>query len=254
MSASVLGSLSKGVVTIAGDRRVLLTGSIASCFEAAMCSFVFMWTPALAFPRASSRRTARSSDDDGLLDGGHAHLLAPRRGRRRDAGACCAAFVVAAAALAVPALLSSSFANLIACVRGARTVSRRGSLRLSRGASRARALLRTPPPRPKTPAAPQLLAFEVVVGVYFPAMGTLGGRLIPDAQPRRSTQHACRSACPCSCSSRTCRSRWSSRGAQPARAAAAMQAQLCTILGGTSSPAGESLLEVEVEEGSACSK
>ena len=49
-SAGVLGSLSKGVVTIANDRRVLLTGSIASCFEAAMYSFVFMWTPALAFP------------------------------------------------------------------------------------------------------------------------------------------------------------------------------------------------------------
>merc|ERR1712094_13923 len=34
-------------------------------------------------------------------------------------------------------------------------------------------------------------------------------------------------------------------------AAAAMQAQLCTILDGTSSPASESLLEVEVEEGDA---
>ena len=37
-------------------------------------------------------------------------------------------------------------------------------------------------------------------------------------------------------------------------AAAAMQAQLCTILDGTSSPASESLLEVEVEEGDAYSK
>ena len=37
-------------------------------------------------------------------------------------------------------------------------------------------------------------------------------------------------------------------------AAAVMQAQLCTILDGTSSPASESLLEVEVEEGDAYSK
>ena len=37
-------------------------------------------------------------------------------------------------------------------------------------------------------------------------------------------------------------------------AAAAMQAQLCTILDGTSSPASESLLEVEVEEGDAYAK
>ena len=117
-SAGVLGSLSKGVVTIANDRRVLLTGSIASCFEAAMYSFVFMWTPALAFPEGEQPPYGKIFATMMVcsMAGTRIFSRVVEDGTATPESMLRGAFVVAAAALAVPALLSSSFANLVACV------------------------------------------------------------------------------------------------------------------------------------------
>ena len=102
-----------------------------------------------------------------------------------------------------------------------------------------------------------VLTFEVVVGVYFPAMGTLKSRLIPDAQ--RSTIYnlfrvplnvlvlvVLLTHMPQSMVFAWCTGLLS--------ASAFMQAQLCTILDAKNGPSSESLLEVEVEEGDAYSK
>ena len=45
-------SLTKGLLLLARDRRVLLVGLVCSCFEAAMYAFVFEWTPALTAANA----------------------------------------------------------------------------------------------------------------------------------------------------------------------------------------------------------
>ena len=45
-------SLTKGLLLLARDRRVLLVGLVCSCFEAAMYAFVFAWTPALTAANA----------------------------------------------------------------------------------------------------------------------------------------------------------------------------------------------------------
>ena len=52
-------SLTKGLLLLARDRRVLLVGLVCSCFEAAMYAFVFEWTPALTAANAPRSVTQR---------------------------------------------------------------------------------------------------------------------------------------------------------------------------------------------------
>ena len=59
-------SLTKGLLLLARDRRVLLVGLVCSCFEAAMYAFVFEWTPVRArvlflFNARASRRSLRDA-------------------------------------------------------------------------------------------------------------------------------------------------------------------------------------------------
>ena len=116
--SGLLDSLKRSMGVILSDRRVLLIGLASSCFEAAMYSFVFMWTPALSFvdgvtpPFGTIFATMMTCCMGGtrvfsrLLDsGGHTPegLLKPT-------------FALSALALVIPAFSTDSHANLISCV------------------------------------------------------------------------------------------------------------------------------------------
>jgi len=138
-------SLRKGLQLICRDKRVLLLGFISACFEAAMYAFVFEWTPAVTDPSPGAPKPPYGEIFSVMM-------------------ICCMAgtriftilvetgmpperfmggiFTVSALALGVPALLS---ANPRICLVA-------------------------------------FLLFEGCVGAYFPAMGTLKSKIIPDAQ------------------------------------------------------------------------
>jgi len=142
--SSVFASLKAGTLTVFRDKKVLLVGSIAAFFEAAMYSFVFEWTPAV---KASPEDRPPYGEIFSIM------MLACMAGTRVYASFLSAGtsnakvttvFAAAAAALAVPSALSSPFLCLLA-----------------------------------------FLVFEVAVGIYFPAVGVLKSKLIPDTH--RST-------------------------------------------------------------------
>jgi len=140
--ASAVDAFSKGFATISRDRRVFLVGAVSSCFEAAMYSFVFEWTPAVT----------------------------PPGGEKPPYGEIFSVM-------------------MICCMAGTRLfgflVERDPPEKFSRGLfAVAACALATPVALPGRPtwALAGFLAFELVVGAYFPAMGTLKSKIIPDAQ------------------------------------------------------------------------
>jgi len=138
-------SLTKGLLLLARDRRVLLVGLVCSCFEAAMYAFVFEWTPALTAANAPRPPYGEIFAAMMLCCAAGTRLfgfLAESRGPEDFARPL---FVVASLFLLAPVVAPSNY--VLALVA--------------------------------------FLLFEGVVGCYFPALGTLKSKIVPDAQ--RST-------------------------------------------------------------------
>lgn len=140
-AGSLYDSFAKGAATIARDRRVLLLGAITSCFEAAMYSFVFEWTPAVTPADGPKPPYGEIFSVMMVCCMAGTRLFNVLAESAPPEGFMRGLFAVAAVALAAPIVFSG---NPVACL----------------GA---------------------FLAFEVVVGCYFPAFGTLKGKVIPDA-------------------------------------------------------------------------
>ena len=140
--SSVLASLKAGTLMVFRDTRVLLVGAIAALFEAAMYSFVFEWTPAV-----------KASPDDRPPYGEIFSIMML---------ACMAGTRVYASYLA-PATSNVANANVTTVFA------------LSAGALAIPSALDSP-----FLCLLAFLVFEVAVGIYFPAIGVLKSKLIPD--------------------------------------------------------------------------
>ena len=142
---SVFSSLKAGTLIVFRDKKILCVGAISACFEAAMYSFVFEWTPAVKVDE---------EDDPPYGEIFALMMLACMAGTRLYSSYLSASkfqkvtsyiFAASALALAVPALFEK---NPLLCLLA-------------------------------------FLVFEVAVGVYFPALGVLKSKLVPDTH--RST-------------------------------------------------------------------
>lgn len=63
---NMLSSLQKGFELISSDSRIAALGMAQSCYEGAMYTFVFMWTPALKTVEESMAEEIRSSNGDNV--------------------------------------------------------------------------------------------------------------------------------------------------------------------------------------------
>mmetsp|Transcript_10869 Transcript_10869/g.32951 ORF Transcript_10869/g.32951 Transcript_10869/m.32951 type:complete len:483 (+) Transcript_10869:123-1571(+) len=138
-------SLTRGLALLARDRRVLLVGLVTSCFEAAMYAFVFEWTPALTAPDAPRPPYGEIFAAMMMCCAGGTRLFGMLCERKEPQDFARPLFALAAVAMAAPVLSPTN--RLLGLVA--------------------------------------FLVFEGVVGCYFPALGTLKSKIIPDAQ--RST-------------------------------------------------------------------
>jgi len=138
-------SLGRACAVIARDRRVLLLGGVTSCFEAAMYAFVFEWTPALTAPGAPKPPYGEIFAAMMICCAGGTRLFGFLADKREPQDFSRFLFALAALSMLAPVVLPGDRALALAA----------------------------------------FLAFEAVVGSYFPVVGTLKSKIIPDAQ--RST-------------------------------------------------------------------
>ena len=142
---SAVDAFAKGFGAIAKDRRVALVGAVSSCFEGAMYAFVFEWTPAVTPPGGDKPPYGEIFSVMMICCMAGTRCFGILAAKQPPEKFARGLFALAAAALSVPVLL----------------------------------------PGQPTLAFVGFLVFEFVVGAYFPAIGMLKGKIIPDAQ--RST-------------------------------------------------------------------
>lgn len=143
-SQSVGGGLRNAWRTIMADEKIVLVGIVQSCFEGAMYTFVFMWTPAL---QTASDLTAG--------------------GKEIPHGMIFSTFMVAI-------MIGSSLFTFLS-KRSPEELFLRNAFAVSVGVF-AVATLTTA----LVPVYIAFLLFEVVCGVYFPAMATVRSRYVPE--------------------------------------------------------------------------
>jgi len=141
---SVSGGLRNAWRTIVADEKIVLVGVVQSCFEGAMYTFVFMWTPAL---QSASDVTAGAGE-------------IPH-------GMIFSTFMVAI-------MIGSSLFTFLS-KQSPEELFLRNAFAVSVGvfmlATMTTALL---------PVYMSFLLFEVVCGIYFPAMATIRSRYVPE--------------------------------------------------------------------------
>jgi MFS family permease len=133
---------------VRSDRLVLAVGLASALFEGSMYAFVFMWTPALNGAQGEPSPpygTIFSAFMVACMLGSQLFDLASARLRLSPQRALTGVLLIGAASLAV------------------------ASLSAAKGSSN------------KYPAFLGFIAFEVCVGVYFPAMGTLKSQVVPNS-------------------------------------------------------------------------
>lgn len=141
---SVGGGLRNAWRTILADEKIVLVGVVQSCFEGAMYTFVFMWTPAL---QTASDLTAGSKE-------------IPH-------GMIFSTFMVAI-------MIGSSLFTFLS-KRAPEELFLRNAFAVSVGVF-ALATMTTA----LVPVYIAFLLFEVVCGIYFPAMATVRSRYVPE--------------------------------------------------------------------------
>ena len=147
-AASSGAEFKEALQLVRGDRLVFAVGLASALFEGSMYAFVFMWTPALnGAPGQPSPPygTIFSAFMVACMLGSQLFDLASARFRLSPQRALAGVFVVGAAALALAPLTAAA------------------------GSS------------DKNPTFLGFLVFEVCVGVYFPAMGTLKSQVVPNS-------------------------------------------------------------------------
>lgn len=149
-SAGLLGRVGAAWRAMVSDRRILLVGAVQAAFEGAMYTFVLVWPPALKAAVAAAAPAGTSVPFGAVFScfmaccmlGSSSFSWASRKG-------------VAVEATAVSMLA----VGVVAMGLATAAASRSALLALSLA----------------------FFAFEACVGVYFPTIGTLRGKILPDA-------------------------------------------------------------------------
>lgn len=149
-SDGLLGRVGAAWAAMVSDRRILLLGGVQAAFEGAMYTFVLVWPPALKAAVAAAAPAGAAVPFGAVFScfmaccmlGSSAFSWAARAGASAEAVAV--------------AMLSVSL----------------GAMGLATAAASRSALLAL---------SLAFFAFEACVGVYFPTIGTLRGKLLPDA-------------------------------------------------------------------------
>lgn len=142
-NASVSGGLSAATATMFADEKIILVGTIQSCFESAMYLMVFSWTPAL--------QAASDASGDGEIPHG---MIFSSFMVSIMIGSSLFTFLLKYQ----PVELFTRNAYVLAVICFAITAQSRSVFQVYCA----------------------LLAFEVICGVYFPAMGTMRAKYIPE--------------------------------------------------------------------------
>eukprot|EP00217_Crustomastix_stigmatica_P016284 CAMPEP_0183799658 /NCGR_PEP_ID=MMETSP0803_2-20130417/22369_1 /TAXON_ID=195967 /ORGANISM="Crustomastix stigmata, Strain CCMP3273" /LENGTH=450 /DNA_ID=CAMNT_0026044363 /DNA_START=30 /DNA_END=1379 /DNA_ORIENTATION=- len=155
-STTLAQQFSTAVSTITSDRKVGLLGAMQSMFEAAMYTFVFLWTPALSpngetIPHGTIFATFMVSS---MIGSSIASRLMTNPNVRVEVY-MQVVFAVSAAALAVPILVNASAMGMAKAADGGITFAGRVQLTA-------------------------FLAFEVCVGIFWPSIMKMRASYVPE--------------------------------------------------------------------------
>mmetsp|Transcript_269 Transcript_269/g.455 ORF Transcript_269/g.455 Transcript_269/m.455 type:complete len:482 (-) Transcript_269:135-1580(-) len=135
----------QALAVVQKDKLILAVGLVQSLFEGAMYSFVFMWTPALASEPSPPYGTIFSTFMMSCMLGSQVFEVLLASGKRTPQRVMVLVFALSAVALAIGPITSLFGVSAT------------------------------------FPRYCGFLLFEVCVGVYFPAIGTLKSQIVPEA-------------------------------------------------------------------------
>lgn len=160
--AMPLQNFKTAITTIRTDRKILCLGLIQTLFEGSMYTFVLEWTPALmaterepSVPEGASDSTGSSTDENHRGSIPHGYIFA--------------SFMVA---IMIGSSLFKLFSRTIPVESFMRPVLLVASLAL---------LLPILYPQSQIIVLLSFLLFEVCVGIFWPSLGTMRGKYIPEA-------------------------------------------------------------------------